>query len=57
MTNLLIEALRAEALTVDCDYCGREAGQRCVNPTTSDPLEKQIAHQVRIKKAGMILDV
>lgn len=53
MTNLLIEAQRDEVLTEDCDYCGQTAGQRCINPKTGEPLVHQIAHQARIKKAGI----
>lgn len=53
MANLLTEAQRAEALIEDCTYCEATAGQRCVNPKTGEPLVHQVAHQVRIKKAGV----
>lgn len=54
MTNLLVEAQRAESLTEDCDYCGEEIGRPCVNPKTGQPLEHQAAHRIRMQKAGVV---
>lgn len=51
MTNLVIEAQRIEALTVDCDYCSQTIGKPCID-RAGDPVVKQAAHWVRIKKAG-----
>lgn len=40
-----LESTREEALTVECDGCGAEPGQRCVNPTTGELLNGPAHHQ------------
>ncbi len=39
------QSTREDAETVGCDGCGAEPGERCVNPTTGDPLRGPAHHQ------------
>ncbi|MGH3933495.1 MAG: zinc finger domain-containing protein [Pseudonocardiaceae bacterium] len=48
MKDLLFGQQRADSLRVECEYCGKRIGEACVNPRTSEPLQRQAAHLARI---------
>lgn len=52
MKDLIWHQMRADALKLPCEYCGKPIGKRCVNPRTGDEIRQQAAHNKRLLAAG-----